>query len=141
MFAIKLEPSASNKGFDGHFQDGALAGKSVNIKWCSTRQNLIDLRADSVPDYYLVLAGPYAPTASSRGEDRPWLIDAVFLFEAETLIDALVLRGRRIGIATSVPKAVWQQAEIYPSPASNLLVLDSPHREALELFNFRGPDV
>ena len=33
IFNIDLVRSASHKAIDGHFSDGPLAGRSVNIKW------------------------------------------------------------------------------------------------------------
>ena len=71
VFDIALELSATNKGFDGRFRSGALAGKTVDVKWYARREGIIDLRLDDLPDYYLILTGPYGAYATSRGEDRP----------------------------------------------------------------------
>ena len=33
---MNLEPSASNRGYDGRFTAGPLQGRTVNIKWYSS---------------------------------------------------------------------------------------------------------
>ena len=135
IFDIELELSASNRGHDGRFRTGPLQGRTVNIKWYSRHQALIDLRADAVPDLYLVLTGPQAPPSSSRGKDQPWAIDAAFLFDGPQLVAALAARGRRVGIATSVPRAQWRLAEVYPECPSGCLPLDESQRHALRAFH------
>lgn len=86
IFGIELEGSAARKAIDGRFASGPLSGATVNIKWYAKQEGLLDLTPDSLPDYYLVLAGPRQPAASSRGTHRPWLIQSVFLFDANDLI-------------------------------------------------------
>lgn len=71
IFGIALTDSASQKGIDGHFTDGPLAGRSVNVKFYTKNDGLLDVNADSPPDFYLVLAGPRTPAESSRGKTRP----------------------------------------------------------------------
>jgi len=115
IFDIELEESASAKGIDGHFRSGQLAGKSVNIKWYSKLEYMLDITPDSLPDYYLVMTGPKALEATSRGGIRPWLINHVFLFNAAELVIELNARGVKIGVASSVRKHEWQSAEIYPN--------------------------
>lgn len=137
VFDIALEPSAANKGFDGRFRSGSLAGRTVDIKWYAKKEGLIDLRLDSLPDYYLVLTGPAGPAATSRGEDRPWLIEAAYLFEARPLVDALRRRGVKIGVATSVAQEYWSQAEVYPTSGGGPLGLTPEQHEALALFGAR----
>ncbi len=66
VFDIALEESATNKGFDGRFRSGTLAGKTVDVKWYAKKEGLVDLRLEFLPDYYLVLTGPTAPP-SLRG--------------------------------------------------------------------------
>jgi hypothetical protein len=58
-------------------------------------------------DYYLVMTGPAAPAASSRGGVRPWRIDNVYLFDAHQLLADQRARGVKIGIASSVPQSRW----------------------------------
>jgi hypothetical protein len=86
VFHISLEESAAHKGSDGSFNDGALKGKLVNIKWYARREGLLDITPDSLPDYYLVMTGPRSPAISSRYLTRPWVIDNVYLFEARDLV-------------------------------------------------------
>ena len=102
IFYIALEVSATQKSIDGRFVDGLLQGRSVNIKWYAKREGLLDITPASLPDYYLVLAGPKALAASSRGGMRPWLIHSVHLFDAHALVGVLRRRGIKIGTATSV---------------------------------------
>jgi hypothetical protein len=44
----------------------------------------------------------------------PWVIDSVFLFESEGLVATLTARKVKIGIATSVRKADWEAARVFP---------------------------
>ncbi len=110
VFGITLQNSAAEAGYDGHFADGPLAGKTVNIKAYGKRENLLDINPDHVPDFYLVLAGPKVQQTTSRGGNRPWVISEVFLFDAGALIKRLRQRETKIGIATSVPTAEWENA-------------------------------
>ena len=41
VFHITLEEWAARKSIDGHFSDGPLNGRSVNIKWYALRQGLL----------------------------------------------------------------------------------------------------
>jgi hypothetical protein len=75
---------------------------------------MLDINPHGVPDYYLVMTGPEAQLQSSRGSIRPWVIDHVFLFNGPELLSGLKARGVGIGVATSVQKHKWQEAEIYP---------------------------
>ena len=141
LFDIALEPSATNKGFDGRFRSGALAGKTVDVKWYAKREGIVDLRLDDLPDYYLVLTGPHDAVLTSRGESRPWLIESVYLFEARTLVDAIARRGVKVGIATSVANEYWHQAEVYPTSRSGQFQLTAEQRAALALFGAAWPKV
>lgn len=134
IFGIELEGSAARKAIDGRFASDPLSGATVNIKWYAKQEGLLDLTPESLPDYYLVLAGPRQPAASSRGTHRPWLIRTVFLFEANDLIQELGMRGVKVGIATSVAKEFWAEAEIYPTQANRQLVLSDEQRALLALF-------
>lgn len=133
-FDIKLEQSAAHVAFDGRFKGGPLATMSVNIKWFAKRENTLDMIPGSLPDYYLVLAGPKGPSVSSRNTERPWLITSVFLFRAAELESALKRRGVKIGTATSVADALWQEAEIYPRQLNLALPLSPEQRSLLKLF-------
>lgn len=134
IFSISLEQSAAHKGIDGRFTSGNLAGKTVNIKWYPKMESLLDISPQYLPDFYLVMAGPKAPAISSRGTTRPWLIDYVFLFDAARLVENLKSRGIKIGIATSITKQLWQEAEIYPTQRNNQLILSEEQKRSLALF-------
>jgi hypothetical protein len=118
IFDIELEESANAKGIDGHFRSGSLAGKTVNVKWYSKLEYMLDINPDALPDFYLVMTGPKASEPTSKGGIRPWLINHVFLFNAAELVIELNARGVNIGIASSVRKHEWQAAEIYPNKRS-----------------------
>jgi hypothetical protein len=132
---VKLELSAVNKGFDGRFLEGPLSGKTVDVKWYAKKEGLIDLRLKDLPDYYLILTGPHSAQPSSRGEDRLWFIDAVYLFEAHALVEKLKLRGVKIGTAASVSRDLWHAAEIYPGQGSQGVLLDANQRAMIALFS------
>ncbi|MEP6833719.1 MAG: hypothetical protein ABJB74_10000, partial [Gemmatimonas sp.] len=123
LFDIELEFSANNKGFDGRFRSGVLAGKSVDVKTYAKREGIIDLRLMDLPDYYLILSGPRAPASSSRGQDRPWLIEGIHLFEARVLVDSLTAKKLKVGVAASVAGPLWNASEVYPTNVSRFLVL------------------
>ena len=88
IFDIELEGSASHKGSDGRFRSGPLAGSTVNIKWSTKHDGLLNMNPNAHPDYYLVFAGPKAGAMSSKGTVRPWVIASVYLFDARELIEA-----------------------------------------------------
>ena len=134
IFGITLELSASQKGFDGRFTGGELTGRTVNIKWYAKQEGLLDLTPDALPDYYLVMTGPLSGPVSSRGTTRPWVIDAVYLFDARELVADLQARGVKMGVATSVRQELWRAAEIYPIQRSRRLVLTEEQRTMLGLF-------
>jgi len=134
VFNIVLEESASHKSSDGYFSDDSLKGKTVNIKWYAFQEGLLDITPESLPDYYLVLTGLKSGTMTSRGRIRPWTIEKVFLFDAQSLVDELKLAGVKIGIATSVRQHQWEKAEIYPADRNNLFQLSQVQRDTLALF-------
>jgi hypothetical protein len=135
IFNITLHASATQKSSDGYFVDPPLAGRSVNIKWYTRQERMIDLTPAAYPDYYLVLAGPQSSSASSRGTMRPLVISSVFLFDARVLHRALTERAIKLGIATSVARAFWEQAEIYPMQRNTQLALTDQQRSLLALFD------
>lgn len=134
VFDIALETSAANKGFDGRFMSGLFSGRTVNVKWYGKKEGLIDLGLDSLPDFYLVFTGPAGVATTSRGEDRPLLIESAYVFDARELVDALTRRGLKIGTATSVAKEYWDTAQIYPASGGAPLMLTTEQRDALSLF-------
>lgn len=135
VFDIKLNISASQKGIDGVFQSGELAGATVNVKWYTRQEGLLDINPDGLPDYYLVLTGPRSPAASSRGAVKPWLIRQVFIFDARMLVAAVAKRGVKIGIATSVNKELWKKAKVYPESNNHLFILSDGQRKMVSLFD------
>ena len=121
-------------GFDGYFIDGNLAGKSVNIKWYTRQSGILDINPEAPPDYYLVLAGPHTAASSSKGTALPWIIEEVFLFNSKELMEELINRNVKIGVATSVAMEYWMEAKIYPISNNNHLTLTNRQIEELSLF-------
>lgn len=135
IFGVTLEESANQKGIDGRFADGPLAGKTVNVKWYGKRERVLDINPDGVPDYYLVMTGPKPVTATSRGQTRPLVITDVFVFDGPSLVERLRKRGVGIGVATSVRQDEWSAARVYPAAALEArLPLTDTQRKELKLF-------
>ena len=134
IFGIALEESASQKGIDGHFIEGQLAGHSVNVKWYTKQESSLDLAREHGPDFYLILAGPISSETSSRGSVRPWVIKTIHLFDARELVSLLRSRGVKIGEATSVRQQLWSKAEIYPIQRNTRLVVTDKQCKLLALF-------
>jgi hypothetical protein len=134
VFNIELEPSAVAAGIDGRFRAGTLQGRTVNIKWYLKHEGMLDTTKSAELDYYLVLTGPPAAAGSLRGGTRPWCIDAAFLFDARQLHSEQIDRGVKLGVASSVIKQQWANAEIYPSATNPLLTLTPQQTEQLSLF-------
>jgi hypothetical protein len=132
VFRIQLMDSAAYKGIDGHFSEGALAGKSVNIKYYGKREGLLAMSAVGSPDYYLVLAGPKSSALSSKGLTRPFVITSVYLFAHEALVAAIT--AKLDPVATSVRAHLWQAAEVYPVASNAHLPLTDEQRDLLALF-------
>jgi len=135
VFNIALEESASHKSSDGYFRNEPLKGKTVNIKWFAFQEGILDITPDSLPDYYLVLTGLKSSKITSHMRIRPWTIEKVFLFNAQSLIDELKLAGVKMGIATSVKQHLWEKAEIYPAERKELFQLSQNQRDVLALFH------
>jgi hypothetical protein len=53
-------------------------------------------------------------SASSRGTTLPWCIASVYLFDARQLRSEQTMRGVKRGVASSVIRQQWADAEIYP---------------------------
>jgi hypothetical protein len=134
IFDIQLEKSAISSGYDGKFTKGILTGKTVNVKWYLKNERLLDIRTDCLPDYYLVLAGPYEPSETSRNSIRPWIIKNVYLFNAMEIIKQLKNRGVKIGTGTSILGKYWDAAEIYPVQTNTTLYVSEKQKEMLKLF-------
>lgn len=134
VFDIQLEVSAAATAIDGRFRSGVLSGRTVNVKWYLKREGVLDMTRDDVLDYYLVLAGPRAGAGSSSLTTRPWRIDSVHLFDARALAADLTLRGRAVGVASSVRSDAWDLAEVYPRSNDGLLPLRAEQIDVLRLF-------
>ena len=138
VFDIELEDSATAKGFDGVFRSNNLAGRTVNVKWYTKLEFLLDINPGAVPDFFLVMTGPKSPAQSSRGTMRPWIINHVFLFNGPELMTELKARGVKIGVATSVRKHEWQAAEIYPNMRNMSYRMSDEQMAMIHAF---GPDL
>jgi len=141
IFDIELEESASAKGIDGRFRSGSLAGRTVNIKWYSKLEYMLDITPNYLPDFYLVMTGPKELEGTSKGGIRPWLIEFAFLIisSAEMMIE-LEARGVKIGAATSVRKHEWQAAEIYPNKRSMVYRMSDDQMGMLMAFGSGLPE-
>ncbi len=131
VFDIELHGSAVQKDSDGHFVSGPLAGSTVQIKFYPKNEDSLDMKAGGAQDFYLVLTGPRSVAETSRGKTRPWVIEAVYLFDASSLKRRLT---SKIGGATSVRREFWQEAEIYPQRNPSFPLTES-QREMLALFS------
>ncbi len=131
IFDIELHESATHKGSDGIFRRGKLVGRTVNIKCYGKREGTLNMKREDPPDFYLALTGPKTAAASSRGTTRPWVVSSVFLFDHQELVWQLSVK---IGVATSVRRHFWDEAEIYPNPNNGTLLLTPGQRSMLEIF-------
>ena len=125
IFDIQLNENAAQKGMDGYFNSGILAGKTVDIKYHGKHEGSLNMKPAAYPDYYLVLAGPKTYAGSSRKKEGPFTIHFVFLLESEPLVNELRKRNAKIGIATGVRKAIWDECEIFPRPNEKYLLTDN----------------
>lgn len=132
VFGIRLHGSAAQRGSDGVFTLGELEGRRVEIKYYTLTDGTLDMKVDRVPDFYLVMTGPRKAATSSRGEARPWVIEAVYLFEGRALVGELA--GRKIGTATSVRRELWDKAEVYPKCNNRMLAVNADQACLLGLF-------
>ena len=135
IFDITLQESASAKSIDGYFNTGALAQRSVNIKWFLKNDGLMNLARRSPPDFYLVMTGEIVAPATSRGKIRPYVIKYVYLFDGQEIGEKLQSRGVKIGIASSVRKDDWRASEIYPRQINEQLLLTQQQLAMLKLFS------
>ncbi len=132
IFGIALEPPDTETDIDGTFINGPLAGRSVAIQWHTRREGSLSLKTDTPIDYYLVLAGPKSSAPSIY---NPWIIEDIFLFDANHLLMALRERSVQIGTRTSVINELWDRAEIYPRQHNTTLLLSEEQRSLLALFH------
>lgn len=135
IFGIELEKSASNKSIDGKFNEGTLSGCTVNIKWFSKNDGLLNLTRNNPPDYYLVMTGPKTQPSSSLGKSAPLCIEYIFLFKSSDLITSLKQSSVKNGTATRVDNQLWDQAEIYPNQENKLLILGDTQKKLIKLFS------
>ena len=135
IFGIRLNESASHKADDGEFVEGPLAGRTVNIKWYSKQEGILDL-APGHPDYYLVLTGPKPQTRPLGEHNRPWLIELVYLFSSSQLLEQL--KDVKLGIAISVRQELWAEAMLYPDQHNPDYLLSDEQRDLLRLFGGGG---
>ena len=138
VFNIELEASASHKSSDGHFREGSLAGRSVDVKFYGKQEGLLAVQEGAQPDYFLVLSEPEAAPSASRGHTQPSLIEHVYLFRGEDLAADIRKRGVKFGVAASIPRANWLAAEVFPTPANPELVLTQEQRQLLALFSSKA---
>lgn len=131
ILGVALHDSAVEKGSDGRFVSGPYVGKTVNVKYYPKREGMLDINTNHQPDFYLVLTGPNASAASSKGTTRPWVIEAAYLFDAAALVRRLTVK---IGIATSIRREFWDEAEVYPR-ANAAFPLTDAQRGQLALFS------
>jgi hypothetical protein len=135
IFDIDLHPSASNKDHDGYFGSRSpLAGRSVNVKWGTRQDGLMDLSSTAVLDHVLVLMGPRATASSVASNLRPWVIESVYLFDPGEVIATLRAAGVGVGTASSVRKHVWEAAMIHPEPNNPRLIVTEEQKQLLSLF-------
>jgi hypothetical protein len=135
VFAIQLMTSGSHPGHDGVFTAGPFAGKTVNIKTYGRHESVLDISPHPC-DCYLVLTGP-----PGQARVLPYVIESVFLFETERLLAKLTARGVKIGTATSVRKADWEAARIFPPQQASPLALSVTQLAQLALFSPSTPHV
>lgn len=131
VFDIEPERSAAQAGHDGPFVGQPFSGKTVNIKLYGKREGLLDIN-EKAPDFYLVLTGPKATSVFFARENTALVIEEVFLFDALKLIEALPARGTKLGVASSVPAQLWEQARVYPRSAAAPLHLSDVQLDLLE---------
>jgi hypothetical protein len=138
IFDISLHETATHKGSDGVFNSGTLAGKTVNIKLYSKHAGLLDVVSSSDysahPDTYLVMVGGRSNALSSKGMSASVSIEAVYVLESRTLLETLVERGVKLGIATSVRAPEWKNAMVYPESNNLALVLTAEQKASIALF-------
>lgn len=139
IFDVELHSDAAHPGSDGKLQRGPLKGKSVNIKYTTKHDGLLNMSKDgkTEPDCYLVMTGPKEDAGPSQGTVRPWVIESVFVFDARKLVGELKTLNpeKKIGVATYVPVALWKRAMIYPCANRPIPRVTAEERHRLALFS------
>lgn len=106
----------------------ALPRDARRTSFYAKQQGILDI-PEALPDYFLVLAGPRALAAPSRGTTLPFAIQSVCLFDAPALVSTLKSSGVKVGVATSARQHFWAQAEIFAESSNRKLILtDEQHR-------------
>ena len=129
----KISQIIGRPGLQGHIGE-FIAGKNANVKLYGKRESILDFNPKDPAEYYLVLTGPKSSTASSRGTNRPLIINSVFLFESGQLIKQLKERNVKIGNQVSITQEQWNDAEIFPNQRNNQLPVTEKQKELLRLF-------
>jgi hypothetical protein len=129
VFDISMASSGVNPGHDGVFTRGPLLGMTVNVKLYAHDAGLLDISSHPV-DFYLVLTGP-RPATSIGPRALPIRVEAVYLFDASALLNALAISGVRVGVATSVRREQWEAARIFPPRPGAPLPLDERQLQIL----------
>jgi hypothetical protein len=62
-------------------------------------------------------------------------VEHVYLFDGKALADDIRRRGVGFGVAVSIPKVQWEEAEIFPNPANPELPVTEQQRRLLALFS------
>ena len=133
IFGIRLHGSRSAKGSDGTFAGGSLAGKTVNVKFYTDTGNGLDMKPPGSTAFYLVLWGG-GEQPESKGVNRPLSVDFVYIFDESALVQKLIARGVKIGMASSLRNEDWNEAEIYPNNRSPVYTVSIDQRKKLGLF-------
>ena len=121
--------SGSHPGYDGVFTIGPLAGNTVN-----SRPTAATIRPRPQPhpcDYYLVLTGSGRACAGV-------VLGYRFGFPVRKrgrLLATLTARRIKIGTTTSVRKADWEAARVFPSQQAPPLQLSESQLAQLALFS------
>ena len=135
IFDIQFENQSARKSSDGRFRAGPLSGKTVSIKWYGRQDYILDISANAVADYYLVMTGPLSGENVSKASTRMWSVDLLYLFDAKEMVRQLTVRKSNMGLATAIPKKWWESAEIYPSVNSKLMSLSPAQVEMIAMFS------
>lgn len=132
---IQLEERANHPVFDGTFSSGPLQGKTVNVKWRNEGVKAINMKdADTLPDYFLALAGPHKSSIKTKSLYHPFAIKQVCLFEAVPLVQRLKKEGIAIRHQTRIDAGTWEKARIYPVQEGSPLPLTRTQEDLLTLF-------
>jgi hypothetical protein len=134
IFGLTRLPPTSEREATCVFAHQPLTGKTVVVQWYPRREGFLNLRPESAPDYYLVLAGPKQESSTTRALVNPWIIRSVHLFHTQELLAALRERGVQIGSHTSVISPLWERSEIFPFPHNPALLLTDEQRALIQLF-------